>query len=595
ALSREHQHEVYSVAEKLSHALQIQHKRHLVKETAWERERESILILRERASLESEIATLREGEREREKGKEREREREQATRIKGVSAPSLPATMSMPHIEGTDYSKVSKDALVSLVQGCTQQLHEARRQAAENKTIIALYASQVESCEAEIAARVARDTEREGEREEQVSVWSARVSAVQETLAEKEREREGLKDTAAAAIEKADTLSRELATAHNEVAVEKERNAAFVSVLEGLRAIISESSEEARVEREAATLREEEWERERESMQTAMELLTSVNAELKAEISTQAETLSTVEPALAQALERVSALESSLQEREREAAEAKAAAQDAQKWERGVKVELEALRAARERERLARSEEAVRLGRERERERKRLGKERAAFKERLEEMERRHREAMEEYKSRSSDALGDYDNMKQRLKACKARNASLTASVTDLQQSLEDAQDRGSEIAADAKLSREKLATSQEQIATLKSVLSAKKHALSLSQTALRESGSVAYTAQNRLRKESSNSEWMQRRLLQLLSKHGEVVKGGSIKLRATVVRGPDWRLGDQDGRGIGRLNGYAKGTRDHVSVTWNNTGKRSICRAGSKGCYDLVYYQTPE
>lgn len=60
----------------------------------------------------------------------------------------------------------------------------------------------------------------------------------------------------------------------------------------------------------------------------------------------------------------------------------------------------------------------------------------------------------------------------------------------------------------------------------------------------------------------------------------------------AAVRRGPDWKWGDQDGRGVGRMR--ERRLDDVVQVAWAN-GRKNVYRIGSGGAYDLVWADESE
>ncbi|GIQ92374.1 hypothetical protein KIPB_016102, partial [Kipferlia bialata] len=66
------------------------------------------------------------------------------------------------------------------------------------------------------------------------------------------------------------------------------------------------------------------------------------------------------------------------------------------------------------------------------------------------------------------------------------------------------------------------------------------------------------------------------------------VVYGKDLRIGAKVCRGPDWRWGDQDGRGIGEVVRNVADLTGVVRVKWAN-GETNHYRAGAQNSYDLL------
>ena len=65
------------------------------------------------------------------------------------------------------------------------------------------------------------------------------------------------------------------------------------------------------------------------------------------------------------------------------------------------------------------------------------------------------------------------------------------------------------------------------------------------------------------------------------------------MKIGTRVVRGPDWKWGDQDGNGEGRVIGEL-GDDGWIRVQWDNASTNSY-RMGKEGKYDLKLAETPQ
>ena len=71
-----------------------------------------------------------------------------------------------------------------------------------------------------------------------------------------------------------------------------------------------------------------------------------------------------------------------------------------------------------------------------------------------------------------------------------------------------------------------------------------------------------------------------------------------NVKVGDMVVRGPDWRWGDQDGgdghkgRVLKILEGSEQGW---INVRWDDGDRVNNYRYGAQGCYDVLVVTTPE